>query len=114
MPEYTYECDDCESVFSVICSISQYKEHPKCNCGSKKTSRRYTEDCLTINSNVKKSDSELKTVGDLANRNRDKMSEDEKNYLHHKHNAYKEEIPTKTLPQGMSRLKKSPKTIWPS
>jgi hypothetical protein len=58
---------------------------------------------------VKKSDSELKTIGDLANRNRDKISDDHKSYLDQKHNAYKEELSTKQLPQGMSRMQK-PKT----
>jgi hypothetical protein len=114
MPEYTYECNNCESIFSLVCSISEYKEHPKCDCGSKKTCRRYVEDCLTINGNVKKSDSELKTVGDLANRNRDRMSEDQKRHLYHKHNSYKEQVSDKALPKGMSRIKKPPKTIWPN
>ena len=65
---------------------------------------------LTINSSVKKSDSELKTLGDLANRNRDKMSEDHKKALDAKHTAYqdaklKDEL-TKELPKGMSRIAK--------
>lgn len=109
MPEYTYECDKCKSSFSVICSISEYKEHPKCDCGSKKTNRLYAEDCLTINGSVKKSDSELKTIGDLANRNRDKLSEDEKHHLYKKHNDYKEQKETKELPSGMSWMNKPKK-----
>tara|TARA_B100001939_G_scaffold324486_1_gene316538 strand:+ start:1905 stop:2138 length:234 start_codon:yes stop_codon:yes gene_type:complete len=68
------------------------------------------EDMLTINSSVKKSDTELKTLGDLANRNRDKMSEDHKKALDAKHTAYqdaklKDEL-TKELPKGMSRIAK--------
>lgn len=75
------------------------------------------EDMLTINSSVKKSDSEFKTLGDLANRNRDKMSEDHKMALDAKHTKYqddklKEEL-TKELPSGMSRIKKpKTKTKW--
>ena len=75
------------------------------------------EDMLTINSSVKKSDSEFKTLGDLANRNRDKMSEDHKMALDAKHTKYqddklKEEL-TKELPNGMSRIKKpKTKTKW--
>lgn len=114
MPEYTYECSSCGSKFSIICSISKYKEHPKCDCGSKKTVRCYVDDCLSINGSVKKSDSELKTIGDLANRNRDRMSEDHKNHLYQKHNSYKEETSDKILPKGMSRIKKPPKTVWPT
>ena len=110
MPTYTYECDACECTFELFSSIKDYKSSPKClRCNSHKTSRLLAQDALTLNSNVKKSDSELKTIGDLANRNRDKMSDDEKNYLHKKHNAYKEEPSNKPLPTGMSRMKKPPK-----
>lgn len=110
MPTYTYECQDCECVFELFSSIKDYKESPKClHCNSKKTSRMLSHDALTLNSSVKKSDTELKTIGDLANRNRDRMSNDEKNALHKKHNAYKEEQSEKTLPSGMSRMKKPPK-----
>lgn len=106
MPEYTYECDKCQSIFSVICSIANYQDHPLCDCGSKKTNRCYVNDCLTINGNVKKSDSELKTIGDLANRNRDRMSNDQRQELHTKHNSYKEQDLSKPLPKGMSRIKR--------
>jgi putative FmdB family regulatory protein len=105
MPEYSYNCINCDNDFSLVSSIKDYQEHPKCSCGSKNTERRYTEDCLTINSSVKKSDSELKTIGDLANRNRDKMSEDQKMSLHNKHNSYKE-TGYSELPSGVSRMKK--------
>tara|TARA_B110000503_G_C7082473_1_gene385784 strand:+ start:204 stop:437 length:234 start_codon:yes stop_codon:yes gene_type:complete len=69
------------------------------------------EDMLTISSSVKKSDSEFKTLGDLANRNRDRMTTDHKKALDQKHTEYqddkvKEEL-TKELPSGMSRIKKS-------
>lgn len=109
MPEYTYECDNCKSKFSVVSSIADYREHPKCDCGSKKTQRCYLEDCLTINGNVKKSDSELKTIGDLALRNTERMSDDQKTELYHKHNSYKDNKPDKPLPNGMSRMKKPKK-----
>jgi pyruvate-formate lyase-activating enzyme len=60
---------------------------------------------------VKKSDSELKTIGDIANRNRDKLSEDEKTHLYEKHNKYKDQDLTKQLPQGMKRIQKPKKKI---
>jgi len=68
-------------------------------------------DMLTISGSVKKSDSELKTVGDLANRNRDKLSSDEKEYLHNKHNKNKDKDLEKQLPKGMSRMQKPNKKI---
>lgn len=67
----------------------------------------------TLNTSVKKSDDQLKTLGDLANRNRDKLSEDQKVELYSKHNSYKDEpVSEKPLPKGLSRLKKQPKTKW--
>jgi hypothetical protein len=68
---------------------------------------------MTQMASVKKSDSELKTIGDLARRNSDKFSDDEKTHLYNKHNSYKYEESTKQLPSGMSRLKKPKKTKWP-
>ena len=67
---------------------------------------------MTQSTSVRKSDTELKTIGDLANRNRDKMSEDHKNDLYHKHNEYKESGQEDPLPQGMNRLKKQKKVKW--
>lgn len=71
------------------------------------------DDVATLNASVRKADSELKTIGDLAKRNTDRMSEDQKVHLYHKHNSYKDEASTKELPKGMSRMKKPPKPKWP-
>ena len=115
MPTYSYHCDNCSLDFELFFYIKDYIEKPKCNhCNSKKTHRHYVRDVITQASSVKKADSELKTVGDLANRNRDRMSDDEKAYLYKKHNSYKETTEDKPLPKGMSRIKKGKKTIWPS
>lgn len=112
MPTYSYLCESCKSSFELFFYIKDYQEHPKCSvCGKTKTYRDYN-DLQTLNSSVKKSDSELKTLGDLANRNRDKLSSDEKAHLYQKHNDYKEQESTKQLPTGMSRMKKPPKTKW--
>lgn len=114
MPEYTYLCNKCEQKFSLISSISNYCDKVKCEfCGSKNTQRSYEDDLLTINASVKKADSELKTIGDLARRNSDRMSEDQKTHLYMKHNSYKDEQDLKPLPSGMSRVKKQPKIKWP-
>lgn len=113
MPTYSYQCNKCKSIFELFFYIKDYIEKPACSlCKSKDTNRHYVSDVLTQSASVKKSDSELKTVGDLANRNRDKMTEDQKQHLYNKHNSYKdtkEEIP---LPKGMSRIKKQNKTKW--
>ena len=112
MPNYTYHCNNCNCIFELFFHIEQYVEKPKClSCSSTKTERSYMHDMLTISGSVKKSDSELKTVGDLANRNRDKLSSDEKEYLHNKHNKYKDKDLEKQLPKGMSRMQKPNKKI---
>lgn len=114
MPTYSYSCDSCKHSFEMFFYIKDYIESPRCEkCNSTKTSRRYIDDVLTQSSSVKKSDSELKTIGDLAKRNSEKMSEDEKISLYHKHNSYKYENNDKPLPSGMSRIKKTPKPKWP-
>lgn len=114
MPTYSYGCNKCEQQFELFFHIKEYDPQPKCPlCNSSSTYREYIVDVGSQHSSVKKSDSELKTIGDLANRNRDRMSEDEKISLYKKHNDYKEHKEEKPLPAGMSRMKKGPKPIWP-
>jgi putative FmdB family regulatory protein len=114
MPTYSYECTNCGANFELFFYIKDYVCNPKCiNCHTKNTCRRYVDDVLTQNCSVKKSDNELKTIGDLANRNRDRMSNDEKRALENKHNAYKDTSEV-ALPTGMTRMKKGSKTIWPT
>ena len=113
MPIYSYTCNKCSQSFELLFSYSQYVEHPKCvECGSTKTNRNLLLDANTISGSVKKSDGELKTIGDLANRNRDKLSDDEKQRLYNKHNSYKETKSSKALPKGMTRMTKDKKTKW--
>jgi len=114
MPTYSYTCQDCQEVFELFFYIKDYDPQPVCIlCNSKKTDRNYTEDIKTQSTSVKKSDGELKTLGDLAKRNSDRLSDDEKIHLYHKHNEYKFEESTKKLPTGMNRVKKPPKPKWP-
>lgn len=113
MPIYTFECLKCEKTFEHVCSIKSYNGKAKCpSCSSKKTTRCYTDDVATINGSVKKSDSELKTLGDLAMRNTERLTEDQKQEIYKKNNSYKETPSDKPLPKGMSRIKKPPKTKW--
>jgi putative FmdB family regulatory protein len=112
MPNYTFFCESCSNKFEIFLTIKEYKEHPKCSlCESKKTYRSYQDDICT--GFVKKTDAELSTIGDLANRNRDRMSDDQKQSLYVKHNEYKDSAFQKELPSGMSRMKKpKQKTKW--
>jgi putative FmdB family regulatory protein len=114
MPTYSYKCNKCKKDFELFFYIRQYQPSPKCiYCGSNNTIREVVKDAQTINSSIIKNDSELKTIGDLANRNRDRMSTDHKIGLEQKHNEYKENKPTKELPKGMSRISKPKnKTRW--
>jgi putative FmdB family regulatory protein len=113
MPTYTYYCDECDKAFELFSYIKDYKENPPClYCNNSSTRRSIVSDVIKQRASVKKSDSELKTIGDLANRNRDRLSNDEKITLDNKHNSYKNEESQKKLPSGMTRLKKQPKTKW--
>lgn len=114
MPAYTYCCNKCAKKFELFFYIRDYIESPICpHCSSSKTERSYMDDLSSIQSSIIKHDSELKTLGDLANRNRDRMSQDQKDILYKKHNAYKEESSTKELPKGMTRMDKPKfKTKW--
>jgi hypothetical protein len=104
MPTYTYCCDKCNYKFELFSSIANYIEHPICEKCNTICSRSYYDDLNSSVTSVIKSDSELSTIGDLANRNRDRMTEDHKKELHHKHNSYKDEF-CMPLPKNMNRLK---------
>lgn len=114
MPNYSYQCSNCKTQFELFFYIKDYQEKPKCvKCNKKNTQRMYVLDVATQSTSVRKMDSELKTLGDLARRNSERLSDDEKNHLYIKHNDYKDEQHQKPLPTGMSRVKKQPKIKWP-
>lgn len=73
----------------------------------------YKDDLSTLNTSIKLSDSEIKTLGHLANRNAERLSQDEKEHLNTKHNSYKDADTEINLPAGMSKIKKpKSKTKW--
>lgn len=113
MPTYTYFCNKCKKKFELFYYIKDYVSSPNClHCASKLTERSYSDDIASVQNSIIKHDSELKTVGDLANRNRDRMSEDQKQALEYKHNSYKEQHNNKPLPKGMNRISKPNKVKW--
>lgn len=112
MPNYSYFCENCNFTIEKFFSIKEYKDKIKCGICKSLCHRDYLTDVSSQSASVKKSDSELKTIGDLANRNRDKMSNDQKNHLEKKHNEYKDQDLAKELPKGMSRIKKPKKIKW--
>jgi putative FmdB family regulatory protein len=114
MPTYSYICNDCNVEFELFAYIKDYTPNPRCSkCNKTNTIRQYIKDVQTQNTSIRKSDDQLKTIGDLAQRHADRMSDDEKLSLYNKHNAYKESGEVQNLPSGMSRVKKPPKTKWP-
>lgn len=70
MPEYNLYCDDCDQDIEIFCSISEYEsrmKHIVCpNCTSRNIYRNYQHD------NVYSSVKDVKTVGQLADRNAQK------------------------------------------
>lgn len=112
MPEYSYKCENCDIVFSIVCSMREYDENHLCSKCGNNCNRDYAEDLSTLNTSVRLGDNDLKTLGHLAQRNTDRMSEDQRNELYRKHNSYKEEVSEKPLPKGMNRIKKPPKIKW--
>ena len=108
MPVYSYLCPSC-GPFELHSSIRDYKEQVKCEkCGTK-SNRQLLTDASTV---IGIGDSSPKTVGAIADKNADKMSEDEKAAIYKKNNAYKEG-PDKPLPEGMTRIKRpSERIVW--
>lgn len=114
MPEYTYYCSCCKKNFERFSTLQNYTDVVKCSICNNMCGRNYSIDMPTINGSVKLATSEIKTLGHLAQRNTETMSQDQKDDLYRKHNSYKEEVPEKQLPKGMTRLKKQNKVQWTS
>ena len=114
MPEYTYYCHFCRENFERFYTLQDYTDTVKCSVCENVCSRNYSIDMPTINQSVKLATSEIKTLGHLAQRNTETMSQDQKDDLYRKHNSYKEDATEKPLPKGMNRLKKQNKVQWTS
>jgi len=108
MPTYTFICDKEKNgcgyifeLFMLMCDYSPIQQCPKCK-RLQSVRRDFIKD--TPRTNVKLSDDEI-TLGHLAQRNTERLSNDEKAELNRKHNAYKTSQPKKPLPNGMSYMK---------
>ncbi len=98
MPEYSYICNKehrqwdkpigCGHRFSIITTVRNYTASPICpSCNQNDAIiRDYRED--NVNISIALSNDKL-TVGHLAKRNTDKLSNDEKVALYNKHNDYR-------------------------
>ena len=112
MPTYSFKCFDdeggCGHEFEVIMSPATYTSRQPCPACRKRrhVHRHYEVD--EVESQVKLADSEIKTVGHLAGRNRDNMSDEQLNQIKQKEKAhlYERQLEgfNKQLPPGMKRL----------
>lgn len=91
MPTYTFKCDEdtgCGHIWEFTCLMSELDEkRPKScpQCKKRKSIHQVFGD-VTV--------SLPKTLGSLAERNTNRMSEDERTHLHKKHNEYREAPPS--------------------
>lgn len=81
MPSYDFECSKCNHTFDRFMSFNEYEIPTTCpECGETSCVHRvYSAPDLSV----------PKTVGSLADKNRDSMSEDHRQHLKEKHNAYR-------------------------
>jgi len=106
MPSYSYKCNNkkCGLEFEEFMTMEEYSRTTvMCPSCKSKTTREFHKDLPATS--VKLSDDQIK-LGHLAQRNSDKLSNDERAHLDYEHNKYKYEEPTHDLPSGMIRTKK--------
>lgn len=101
MAEYSFICAKCDNTFSIFEHRTKYTGKAKCpKCKKISKQRDFSAD-LPLD-NIIKGDDQLKTVGDLAKRNTDRLSPDEKRHILAKRDANK--IMNPNLPKGMKRM----------
>jgi len=102
MPIYTFECYEedggCGQIFDISCGMNEISTLPKPLCPNCNNNIAVSRN---FNSDVYVFDSSPRTVGALAERNTNRMSEDQRNALNEKHTSYKKPF-TGKLPEGGS------------
>lgn len=101
MPTYTYTCPSCGD-FELYSSLQGYKEKVRCPSCTKQSQRNLLVDAMSVIA----TGLGAQTLGSIADKNADKLSQDEKDLLNAKHNAYKDvpEEQLAPLPAGMKRV----------
>ena len=100
MPTFTYMCNSCNKIFEKQLSFKEYDTiSVLCECGSNDLQRDSQADVATVVESHK-------TVGSLANKNTSRMSDDEKESINRKNNAYLNKEFTGKLPEGAKTFEK--------
>ena len=106
MPEYIFRCDNCETHFSITCSMSEYseKQYVRCPQCKKKGTRDLSFDNVT--GSVVLSLSECRNIGHYAEKQTSKYGKNQVEDLRRKFKT--ERVSShEELPKGMSRMDKS-------
>lgn len=103
MPEYTFQCKSCNFQFNEFWQVSQYDKKIKklkcTSCGSKDVYRNYIED------NVYGGVREVKTVGQLAERNEKRLGKEQVQKIRESHKSSRNRADTEVkMPGGMRRI----------
>tara|TARA_R100000306_G_C4360489_1_gene134990 strand:- start:831 stop:1238 length:408 start_codon:yes stop_codon:yes gene_type:complete len=110
MPSYIFTCYEdekgCGHTFDILATMDEAPSlKPTCpNCHKRKSVARNYE-----LQNVVVYDSSPTTLGSLADRNSERMSDDQKNHLTNKNNAYRDQAFTGSLPKGGSLVPRNDK-----
>jgi len=108
MPEYSFNCSECDLAFSKIWSISEYDcktKRVKCpECKSKKVFRDFSEDRITPN--YVKGIHEVTTLGEYADKQTKRLGKAKVEQMRLDQKTKKDpKTGLKELPTGMSRVK---------
>lgn len=111
MPTYQYECSNCKHEFEQYQSIH---DDPLLRCPRCNTHSLFRVITGGLYVNVRKSDSDI-TIGHLADRNRSRFSEDQKEHLENKHTppGCKPFPKTFGLPKEARKMAKKAKELDP-
>jgi len=108
MPEYSFKCDNCEHLWSIVCTMKEYDNSQPKSCPScrkrKFLHRNYVNDSTTIA--YVKGLHECTTIGEYADKQtklygKEKCEKMKRDFITKK----QPETGIKELPRGMSRVK---------